>query len=139
VWAVPIAGRVVLKGYDLTMRRFIITNPNLSVGKPGDEVTAAQLRMTDEKLDEFVAIGYAVEVEAEDAAPEPVSAEAVEAATVDEVEATIAMLDPGEMSAREVIEYAESTPSLAFDLLAAEQAGKARSTVINGLKTLIGE
>ncbi len=44
------------------MREFIITNPNLAVGSPGDIVTADQLKMTDDKLDEFVAAGYAVEV-----------------------------------------------------------------------------
>ena len=44
------------------MREFIVTNPNLSVGKPGDIVTAEQLNMSDDKLDEFVAAGHAVEV-----------------------------------------------------------------------------
>ena len=44
------------------MREFIVTNPNLSVGKPGDIVTAEQLKMSDDKLDEFVAAGHAVEV-----------------------------------------------------------------------------
>ena len=42
------------------MREFIITNPNLSVGRPGDIVTADQLRMTDDKLDDFVAAGHAL-------------------------------------------------------------------------------
>lgn len=44
------------------MRQFIITNPNLTVGKPGDIVTSDQLRMTDAKLDEWVSAGYGVEI-----------------------------------------------------------------------------
>ena len=44
------------------MREFIITNPNLSVGRPGDIVTADQLKMADDKLDDFVAAGHAIEV-----------------------------------------------------------------------------
>lgn len=51
------------------MRQFIVTNPNLSVGRPGDIVTAEQLRMTDEKLDDWVEAGYGVEIELHTAAP----------------------------------------------------------------------
>jgi hypothetical protein len=44
------------------MRKFVIVSPGLSVGKPGTRVTAAQLHMTDEKLDQFVDVGHAVEI-----------------------------------------------------------------------------
>lgn len=40
----------------------MIVSPGLSVGKPGTRVTAAQLHMTDEKLDQFVDVGHAVEI-----------------------------------------------------------------------------
>jgi hypothetical protein len=45
------------------MRRFIVMNPNLSVGRPGDVVTAAQLNMSDDKLDEWVAANHGIEID----------------------------------------------------------------------------
>jgi hypothetical protein len=45
------------------MRRFIITNPNLSVGRSGDIVTADELKMSDDKLDEWVEAGYGLEID----------------------------------------------------------------------------
>lgn len=44
------------------MRSFVITQPGLSVGKPGTYLTAAELRMDDDKLDAFVEAGYAIEI-----------------------------------------------------------------------------
>jgi hypothetical protein len=45
------------------MRRFIVMNPNLSVGRQGDIVTADQLKMTDDKLDEWVAANHGIEID----------------------------------------------------------------------------
>lgn len=45
------------------MRRFIITNPNLSAGRPGDVVTADELNMSDDKLDEWVKAGLGMEIQ----------------------------------------------------------------------------
>lgn len=45
------------------MRRFIVTNPNLSVGRPGDIVTSDQLKMSDDKLDEWVAASFGIEID----------------------------------------------------------------------------
>jgi hypothetical protein len=47
------------------MRTFIIVSPGLSAGKPGTVVTAAQLHMDDEKLDQFIDVGHAVEIQPE--------------------------------------------------------------------------
>ena len=44
------------------MRTFVIQSPGLSVGRPGAVVTAVQLRMDDDKLDQFVEAGYAIEI-----------------------------------------------------------------------------
>lgn len=44
------------------MRTFVITMPGLSCGKLGATVTAAQLRMDDDKLDAFVQAGFATEL-----------------------------------------------------------------------------
>lgn len=45
-----------------TERRFIIRTPYQSVGRPGTEVGASRLGMTDEQLDEWVDAGHATEV-----------------------------------------------------------------------------
>lgn len=45
------------------MRRFVVMNPNLSVGRQGDVVTADQLKMTDDKLDEWVAAHHGIEID----------------------------------------------------------------------------
>ena len=45
------------------MRRFIVMNPNLSVGRQGDIVTADELKMSDEKLDEWVAANHGIEID----------------------------------------------------------------------------
>lgn len=47
------------------MRRFIVTNPNLSVGRPGDVVSAKQLHMDDDQLARWVDAGYGVEIDSE--------------------------------------------------------------------------
>ena len=43
-------------------RRFVIVTPHQSVGRPGTEVTASQLNMTDEQLDDWVDAGHAREI-----------------------------------------------------------------------------
>jgi hypothetical protein len=53
------------------MRRFIVTNPNLSVGRPGDIVTSDELKMSDDKLDEWVDAGHGIEVVTATAEPSP--------------------------------------------------------------------
>ena len=53
------------------MRRFIVINPNLSVGKPGDIVTADQLQMSDDKLDAWADAGHGIEVVTATAGPNP--------------------------------------------------------------------
>lgn len=53
------------------MRRFIVINPNLSVGKAGEVVTADQLNMSDDKLDAWVDAGHGIEVVTATAAPSP--------------------------------------------------------------------
>lgn len=44
------------------MRKFVILTPGLSVGRPRTTVTQAQLRMSDDKLDEFLQAGHAIEI-----------------------------------------------------------------------------
>lgn len=44
------------------MRTFVIVSPGLSAGRQGRHVTAAELRMSDDKLDAFVQAGHAIEV-----------------------------------------------------------------------------
>lgn len=64
-----------------SMRRFIVTNPNLSVGRPGDIVTAEQLNMSSEaKLDEWVKAGHGVEL----VTAEPAAEDETEHLLVDE-------------------------------------------------------
>lgn len=43
-------------------RRFVIVTPHQSIGRPGTEVTASQLNMTDEQLDDWVDAGHAREI-----------------------------------------------------------------------------
>lgn len=45
------------------MRRFVVMNPNLSVGRQGDVVTADQLKMTDDQLDQWVAAHHGIEID----------------------------------------------------------------------------
>lgn len=45
------------------MRRFIVMNPNLSVGRQGDVVTADQLKMDDRGLDAWVAANHGIEID----------------------------------------------------------------------------
>lgn len=100
------------------MRRFVIIRPSLSAGRPGDVVTADQLHMTDDKLDEFVKIGYATEIhDADDLA---------------EVE-DVSVRDPGSLTVAQVLRYVEDHPESAADALAAERAGKNRSGIVDVL------
>ena len=52
-------------------RRFIIVTPHQSVGKPGTVVTASQLHMSDEKLDEWVDAGHGQEIDVRTTAAPP--------------------------------------------------------------------
>lgn len=53
------------------MRRIVVTTPGLSVGKQGAVLTAEQLGMDDDKIDEFIEAGYGTELfGGQDPAPE---------------------------------------------------------------------
>lgn len=45
----------------------------------------------------------------------------------------VAPFDPSEHNVADVLEHVEANPDQAADVLAAEQAGKARSTIIDAL------
>lgn len=102
------------------MRQFIVTNPNLSVGKPGDVVTSEQLGMSDEQLNVWVEAGYGIEIAPGDdiAADEP---EVVE-------------FDPGRHTVAQVLEHVEDNPGEAETVLANEEAGRNRSGIVDVLR-----
>jgi len=62
------------------MRTFVIVTPGLSVGRPGSHVRADKLHMDDDKLDEFVEAGHAIEV-FDERSPRPVGREPAQADT----------------------------------------------------------
>lgn len=109
------------------MRQFIVTNPNLSVGKPGDVVTSEQLHMSDEKLDEWVKAGYATEIHD---GPVVVDNQTV-SDTVD------VQLDrpynPSFDTVSQVLDHVEAHPEQAAAVLAAERADRNRSGIVDVL------
>lgn len=122
------------------MREFIITNPNLSVGRPGDIVTADQLRMTDDKLDEWVAAGFGMEVGgisdpiawADDLPVEEPDDEPADAASgLQGIEGDPDEYDPEDHTVSEVTAYMDDFPERAYDVWQLEAAGKARSGILN--------
>lgn len=136
------------------MRRFVVTNPNLSVGRPGSIVDEKQLHMTDEKLDEWVAAGYAVELhDAEPVEQAPLTDDDRQLAqglleqlqdvhTDTELDAinTEILNDelddedsyhPSAHSVTEVLKYLDENPGHVEFVLALERAGKARSGILS--------
>lgn len=123
------------------MRRFIVTNPNLSVGKPGDIVTSDRLKMSDEQLDEWVAAGFGVEVH-DDAVDGALLTGASasnhwidDIVTRDEVvvELTHEVYDPGAHTVAEVLAYVADHPAEADEILGRELAGRQRSGILDAL------
>lgn len=119
---------VVLTATIATMRRFIVTNPNLSVGKPGDIVTSDRLKMSDEQLDEWVAAGFGVEVHDDDPIVDPMT-------TTDEVvvELTHEIYDPGTHTVAEVLAYAADHPGEVDRIFGQELADRQRSGILDAL------
>lgn len=124
------------------MRRFIVTNPNLSVGKPGDVVTASQLRMTDEKLDIWVKAGSGVEIEDDSPPDPPVATISDDAAISDEIVVEISgpaavsfdgLYDPGDHTVAEVLSHVGDNPDQASEILSRERSGRNRSGIIDPL------
>ena len=103
------------------MRLFVLNSPNLSVGRQGDIVDADQLRMNPDKLDEFVAAGYATEVFEGDPAD-----------TTPPVYPYPVAFDPAEFSVAEVRAFVDANPAEGDAVIAAERAGKNRSGIVNG-------
>ena len=87
------------------MRRFVITNPNLSVGRSGDIVTASQLNMDDDKLDEFVDAGYAMELHQEP-------------------------YDPSAHTVADVVAHMAANPEDVLYIISDEVAGKNRAGIV---------
>lgn len=122
------------------MRHFVVTNPNLSVGKPGDIVTAAQLRMDDAKLDVWVAAGYGMEIDSESLDPAPtvpvVAVEPPPAPTVPGVAVEPPPApepdgyDPGDHTVPEVLAYIEANPDETDAVIGRELNGRRRAGII---------
>ena len=75
------------------MRTFVIVTPGLSIGKQGSHLTAAQMRMSDDKLDAFVEAGHAIEVF--DEASPPAEGEAPDDVDLDELASSGQLPDLG--------------------------------------------
>ena len=120
------------------MREFIVTNPNLSVGKPGDVVTAEQLRMSDEKLDEWVHAGHGVEMFTVPDDPEPfgwtevVPEEPLDAASGIRLTPHGAKyFNPADFNVQQVKAYMDENPEFAEQVRSHEIDGKNRSTIVD--------
>jgi len=108
------------------MRRFVVTNPNLSVGKSGSIVDADELNMNDDQLDAWCDAGYAMELYDDTAIGDTITRMA-DALT--EVPTTY---DPSGYSVRDVQSYVDRNPDQADAIIQAERDGKNRSGIVNG-------
>ena len=92
------------------MRRFVITNPNLSAGRPGEIVDASQLNMGDDKLDDFVDAGFAAEIfDGGDSFP----------------------YEPDDHTVPEVLAHIADNPADAIRVISYEVQGRNRSGIVN--------
>lgn len=110
------------------MRRFIVTNPNLSVGRPGDVVTADQLRMTDAKLDEWVAAGFGTEVFEWTGPPLDLSHDDLVTHPEPDLDTPF---DPGEHTISQVLSHLDEHPEDLDSVIALERSGKQRVTILD--------
>ena len=112
------------------MRRFVVTNPNLSVGKSGSIVDADEMYMDDDQLDAWCDAGYGMELFDDTAIGDVIThmSNAIAGSlTEDEPD-----YDPSTGSVEQVRHFVNGNPSQADKVIQAERDGKNRSGIVNG-------
>jgi len=115
------------------MRRFVVTNPNLSVGSHGDMVDADELCMDDDQLDEWCDAGYGMELFDDTAIGDVITH--MSTAISDDDDAVVDErydFDPADHSVAVVQAHIEAHPEQGQQIVADERMGKNRSGIVNG-------